>query len=133
MILRYFIEALFSEAVGIRGLVVNARHVKNVPSRKIDAGAAQWLTTLSIANFPLAQKWSFFHVNTSNRHQESQCDGKTIRPSTPISTKIATITKISMMKAQILRHTLIMFFTSMSFGCEYIVQSKSSQAGNSAP
>uniref|UniRef100_A0ABX1PRA9 IS110 family transposase n=2 Tax=Aromatoleum anaerobium TaxID=182180 RepID=A0ABX1PRA9_9RHOO len=37
------------EAVGIRGQVVNARHVKNVPGRKTDVGDAQWLATLSRA------------------------------------------------------------------------------------
>lgn len=37
------------EAVGIRGKVVNARHVKNVPGRKTDVGDAQWLATLSRA------------------------------------------------------------------------------------
>jgi transposase len=37
------------EAVGIRGLVVNARHVKNVPGRKTDVGDAQWLATLARA------------------------------------------------------------------------------------
>src|SRR6266699_3856752 len=37
------------EAVGIRALVVNARHVKNVPGRKTDVGDAQWLATLSRA------------------------------------------------------------------------------------
>jgi transposase len=35
------------EAVGIRGQVVNARHVKNVPGRKTDVGDAQWLATLA--------------------------------------------------------------------------------------
>lgn len=37
------------EAVGIRGKVVNARHVKNVPGRKTDIGDAQWLATLARA------------------------------------------------------------------------------------
>jgi transposase len=37
------------EAAGIRALVVNARHVKNVPGRKTDVGDAQWLATLSRA------------------------------------------------------------------------------------
>lgn len=37
------------EAVGIRALVVNARHVKNVPGRKTDIGDAQWLATLARA------------------------------------------------------------------------------------
>ncbi|MBL0207697.1 MAG: IS110 family transposase [Propionivibrio sp.] len=37
------------EAVGIRGQVVNARHVKNVPGRKTDVGDAQWLATLARA------------------------------------------------------------------------------------
>jgi len=37
------------ETVGIRGLVVNARHVKNVPGRKTDIGDAQWLATLARA------------------------------------------------------------------------------------
>ena len=37
------------EAVGIRGQVVNARHVKKVPGRKTDVGDAQWLATLSRA------------------------------------------------------------------------------------
>lgn len=37
------------EAVGIRGKVVNARHVKNVPGRKTDVSDAQWLATLSRA------------------------------------------------------------------------------------
>ena len=37
------------EAVGIRGKVVNARHVKNVPGRKTDVGDAHWLATLSRA------------------------------------------------------------------------------------
>jgi transposase len=35
--------------VGIRALVVNARHVKNVPGRKTDVGDAQWLATLARA------------------------------------------------------------------------------------
>ena len=37
------------EAVGIRAVVVNARHVKNVPGRKTDIGDAQWLATLARA------------------------------------------------------------------------------------
>jgi transposase len=37
------------EMVGIRALVVNARHVKNVPGRKTDVGDAQWLATLARA------------------------------------------------------------------------------------
>ena len=37
------------ESVGIRGQVVNARHVKNVPGRKTDVGDAQWLATLARA------------------------------------------------------------------------------------
>jgi len=37
------------EATGIRALVVNARHVKNVPGRKTDIGDAQWLATLARA------------------------------------------------------------------------------------
>ena len=37
------------EAAGIRALVVNARHVKNVPGRKTDVGDAQWLATLARA------------------------------------------------------------------------------------
>jgi transposase len=37
------------EAKGIRALVVNARHVRNVPGRKTDVGDAQWLATLSRA------------------------------------------------------------------------------------
>jgi transposase len=37
------------ETVGIRALVVNARHVKNVPGRKTDVGDAQWLATLARA------------------------------------------------------------------------------------
>ena len=37
------------ETVGIRALVVNARHVKNVPGRKTDIGDAQWLATLARA------------------------------------------------------------------------------------
>lgn len=35
------------EAAGIHALVVNARHVKNVPGRKTDVGDAQWLATLA--------------------------------------------------------------------------------------
>jgi len=37
------------EDKGIRALVVNARHVKNVPGRKTDVGDAQWLATLARA------------------------------------------------------------------------------------
>ena len=37
------------EEVGLRGKVVNARHVKNVPGRKTDIGDAQWLATLARA------------------------------------------------------------------------------------
>ena len=37
------------EAAGIRALVVNARHVKNVPGRKTDVGDAHWLATLARA------------------------------------------------------------------------------------
>ena len=37
------------ETAGIRALVVNARHVKNVPGRKTDVGDAQWLATLARA------------------------------------------------------------------------------------
>jgi transposase len=37
------------EAAGLRLLVVNARHVKNVPGRKTDIGDAQWLATLARA------------------------------------------------------------------------------------
>jgi transposase len=37
------------EAAGIRALVVNARHVKNVPGRKTDVGDAQWLAMLARA------------------------------------------------------------------------------------
>ncbi len=35
------------EQVGIRALVVNARHVKNVPGRKTDIADAQWLAMLA--------------------------------------------------------------------------------------
>lgn len=35
------------ERVGIRALVVNARHVKNVPGRKTDIADAQWLAILA--------------------------------------------------------------------------------------
>ncbi len=35
------------EKVGIAALVVNARHVKNVPGRKTDIADAQWLATLA--------------------------------------------------------------------------------------
>ena len=37
------------EATGIKTLVVNAKHVKNVPGRKTDIGDAQWLATLARA------------------------------------------------------------------------------------
>ncbi len=37
------------ERVGIRALVVNARHVKNVPGRKTDIADAQWLAVLARA------------------------------------------------------------------------------------
>lgn len=37
------------EAAGVRVLVVNAKHVKNVPGRKTDIGDAQWLATLARA------------------------------------------------------------------------------------
>lgn len=37
------------EHVGIRALVVNARHVKNVPGRKTDIADAQWLAVLARA------------------------------------------------------------------------------------
>ena len=37
------------ETTGIRTLVVNAKHVKNVPGRKTDIGDAQWLATLARA------------------------------------------------------------------------------------
>lgn len=37
------------EEVGIRALVVNARHVKNVPGRKTDINDAEWLATLARA------------------------------------------------------------------------------------
>lgn len=37
------------ETVDIRALVVNARHVKNVPGRKTDVGDAHWLATLARA------------------------------------------------------------------------------------
>lgn len=37
------------EAVGIQAIVVNARHVKNVPGRKTDVSDAQWLATLARA------------------------------------------------------------------------------------
>lgn len=37
------------ETAGICALVVNARHVKNVPGRKTDIGDAQWLATLARA------------------------------------------------------------------------------------
>lgn len=37
------------EKAGLRTLVVNSRHVKNVPGRKTDVGDAQWLATLARA------------------------------------------------------------------------------------
>lgn len=37
------------EAAGLQPLVVNSRHVKNVPGRKTDIGDAQWLATLARA------------------------------------------------------------------------------------
>lgn len=37
------------EAAGVRTIVVNAKHVKNVPGRKTDIGDAQWLATLARA------------------------------------------------------------------------------------
>lgn len=37
------------EQVGIRAMVVNARHVKNVPGRKTDVNDAHWLATLARA------------------------------------------------------------------------------------
>lgn len=37
------------ESVGILALVVNARHVKNVPGRKTDTSDARWLATLARA------------------------------------------------------------------------------------
>lgn len=37
------------EAAGLRVMVVNAKHVKNVPGRKTDVGDAQWLATLARA------------------------------------------------------------------------------------
>jgi len=37
------------EAAGVRTLVVNAKHVKNVRGRKTDIGDAQWLATLARA------------------------------------------------------------------------------------
>jgi transposase len=37
------------EAAGVHTLVVNAKHVKNVPGRKTDIGDAQWLATLARA------------------------------------------------------------------------------------
>lgn len=37
------------EAAGLHTLVVNAKHVKNVPGRKTDIGDAQWLATLARA------------------------------------------------------------------------------------
>lgn len=48
---RHLLESLYAatEAVGIRAVVVNARHVKNVPGRKTDIGDAQWLATLARA------------------------------------------------------------------------------------
>ena len=40
----YLYEAL--EAAGIEVLVVNGRHVKNLPGRKTDMADCQWLATL---------------------------------------------------------------------------------------
>lgn len=37
------------EAAGLQPLVVNSKHVKNVPGRKTDIGDAQWLATLARA------------------------------------------------------------------------------------
>ena len=37
------------EAAGLRGFVVNSRHVKNVPGRKTDINDAHWLATLARA------------------------------------------------------------------------------------
>jgi transposase len=37
------------EGAGLRTLVVNSKHVKNVPGRKTDIGDAQWLATLARA------------------------------------------------------------------------------------
>lgn len=37
------------EGVGLQPLVVNSKHVKNVPGRKTDVGDAQWLATLARA------------------------------------------------------------------------------------
>jgi len=37
------------ESAGLKVLVVNSRHVKNVPGRKTDVGDAQWLATLARA------------------------------------------------------------------------------------
>lgn len=37
------------EAAGLKTLVVNAKHVKNLPGRKTDIGDAQWLATLARA------------------------------------------------------------------------------------
>lgn len=37
------------EAAGVKTLVVNAKHVKNVPGRKTDVSDAQWLVTLARA------------------------------------------------------------------------------------
>ncbi|MBD8533445.1 MULTISPECIES: IS110 family transposase, partial [unclassified Massilia] len=37
------------EAAGLKTLVVNAKHVKNVPGRKTDVSDAQWLATLARA------------------------------------------------------------------------------------
>lgn len=37
------------EAANVKTLVVNAKHVKNVPGRKTDVGDAQWLATLARA------------------------------------------------------------------------------------
>lgn len=34
------------EASGLKAMVVNARHMKNVPSRKTDVKDAEWITDL---------------------------------------------------------------------------------------
>lgn len=39
----------YLEKLGIRALVVNAQHVKNVPGRKTDVGDAEWLAMLARA------------------------------------------------------------------------------------
>jgi transposase len=40
---------VYLEGVGIRALIVNARHVKQVPGRKTDVADAEWLATLARA------------------------------------------------------------------------------------